>query len=146
VASDWNRPEKNYALVKKILSRFSSLNIHVVGEIEESSSHATHHGLITEREKLFQLLGNAKAIICPSIFDAAPGILFEAAVMGCNIIASKNCGNWMICHDELLVDPFRPANFFQKIPLALEKKFDNNLDYFLQANSYRNLLETISVF
>lgn len=146
VSSDWNRVEKNYDLVKKILSRFSRLNIHIVGEMEETFSHATHHGLITEREKLFQLLGNAKTIICPSLFDAAPGILFEAAVMGCNMITSKNCGNWMICHDELLVDPFRPVHFFQKIPLALEKKFDDNLDYFLKADSYRNLMETISVF
>ena len=32
--------------------------------------------------------------------DAAPGILFEGAVMGCNLVASKNCGNWEVCHPD----------------------------------------------
>lgn len=146
VASIWSRLEKNYKLVKKIVSRLRGLNIHIVGEIEKKLANAKHHGLITRREDLFTLLGNAKTIVCPSLFDAAPGILFEASAMGCNIIASKNCGNWKICNEKLLVDPFDFSNFLEKIHLSLTKKFDDNIDYFLKTNPYKNLIDTIWVF
>jgi len=51
---------------------------------------------------VFRLMGNAKTIVSTSRYDAAPGILFEGSVMGCNLVASRNCGNWKICHTELL--------------------------------------------
>lgn len=143
VASSWRRPEKYYKLVKKITSRLKGLNIHVVGELENKNNNATYHNFITNREELFGLLGNSKTIICPSLFDSAPGILFEGSAMECNIIASKNCGNWMLCNDELLVDPFKLTNFIDKISVSLTKKYDDNINYFLKNNSYNNLIETI---
>jgi len=146
VASSWGRPEKNYNFVKKIASQCKDLNIHVVGETEKKLPHAEYHGLVTGREELFALMGRSKAIICPSLFDAAPGILFEASAMGCNIIASKNCGNWQICNEALLVDPFNLNNFLEKISLSLSKKYEDNIDYFMKTKSYKNLIETISVF
>jgi glycosyltransferase involved in cell wall biosynthesis len=146
VASSWSRPEKNYNFVKKIASQCKDLNIHVVGETEKKLPHAEYHGLVTGREELFALMGRSKAIICPSLFDAAPGILFEASAMGCNIIASKNCGNWQICNEALLVDPFNLNNFLEKISLSLSKKYEDNIDYFMKTKSYKNLIETISVF
>ncbi|HLE25580.1 MAG TPA: glycosyltransferase [Thermodesulfobacteriota bacterium] len=146
IASAWSRPEKNYKLVKKIVLQCKGLNIHIVGEVEEKLVGVKHYGLITKREELFILLGNAKTIVCTSLFDPAPGILFEASAMGCNIIASKNCGNWQICNEELLVDPFNLNNFLEKIFLSLTKKFHDNIDYFLKTKSYQNLIDTILVF
>ncbi len=146
VASSWGRLEKNYSLVKKIISRCKSLNIHIVGEVENKISYANYHGLITDREELLVLLGRSKTIVCPSLFDAAPGILFEASAMDCNIIASGNCGNWQICNDELLVDPFNLNNFLEKIYLSLSKKYEDNIGYFMKTDSYQNLIDTISVF
>ena len=146
VASTWNRPEKNYKLVKKIVSRCKSLNVHIVGETEIKFANVKHHGLITRRKDVFELLGRTKTIVCPSLFDTAPGILYEASAMDCNIIASKNCGNWQICNKGLLVDPFNLHSFLEKISHSLHKKYEDNIDYFLNTNSYKNLVETIMVF
>ncbi|HZX13067.1 MAG TPA: glycosyltransferase [Thermodesulfobacteriota bacterium] len=145
IASYWCRPEKNYKLIKKIVSQLRDLNIHIVGESEKKLPDAKHHGLITKREDMFKLLGNTKTIVCPSLFDAAPGILFEASAMGCNIVASKNCGNWQICNEKLLVDPFNLNNFLEKITVSLTEKFSDNIDYFLKTESYKNLIGTILV-
>jgi glycosyltransferase involved in cell wall biosynthesis len=146
IASSWSRPEKNYKLVKDILSNSKGLSIHIVGELEEKLVGAECHGLVTKREDLFGLIGRAKTVVCPSLFDAAPGILFEASAMGCNIIASKNCGNWEICNEALLVDPFKLDNFLEKLSLSLQKKYEDNMEYFMQTESYKNLMDTISVF
>jgi glycosyltransferase involved in cell wall biosynthesis len=146
VASSWSRPEKNYNLVKKIVSEYKDLNIHIVGETEKECFHANYHGLVTRRDELFALLGESKTIVCPSLFDAAPGILFEASAMGCNIITSKNCGNWHICNEKLLVDPFNLNGFLEKISLSLSRKYEDNIDYFMRNKSYKNLIDTSSVF
>jgi glycosyltransferase involved in cell wall biosynthesis len=143
IASSWNRSEKNYKFVKEIASRLKDLNIHVVGEVEKKDNNATYHNLITNRKEMFGLLGNSKTIVSPSLFDAAPGILFEASAMGCNIVASKNCGNWMLCNEILLVDPFNLSSFLEKIHLSLSKKYDDNINYFFKTNSYNNFIETI---
>ena len=145
ISSSWGRPEKNYKLVKKIVSRLRSSRIHIVGEIEEKIPGVTYHSLVTEREKVFALMGRAKTVVCPSRYDSAPGILFEAAAMECNIIASKNCGNWMICNDQLLIDPFTTDQFVHKCALSLAHKFDDNMNFFLASESYCNLAETIQV-
>jgi glycosyltransferase involved in cell wall biosynthesis len=146
VASSWSRSEKNFPLVEEITSRARHCSVHIVGEVERQVPGATHHGLVADREELFSLMGNAKAVVCPSTFDAAPGILFEASAMGCNIVASRNCGNWRLCHKELLVEPFSVAQFLQKIGYALSRKYEDNMQLFLRADSYRNLLETLAVF
>jgi glycosyltransferase involved in cell wall biosynthesis len=145
-ANSWNRPEKNYALVKKVARRLRGASIHIAGDTGGRSPYATHHGLVADRTEFFKLIGRAKTVVCPSLFDAAPGILFEASAMGCNIVASKNCGNWMICNDQLLVDGIDPAQFLEKITLSSHAKYQDNMDYFLQTGSYQHLLEVISVF
>jgi glycosyltransferase involved in cell wall biosynthesis len=146
IAGSWARPEKNYALVRKLVTCLRGLNIHIVGEVKTRADHATYHGLIITRQDLFSLLGRTKAVVCPSLFDAAPGILFEGSAMDCNLVASKNCGNWQICNERLLVDPFTLDQFLQKTALSVSEKFDDNMSVFLNSDSYRSLLETLSVF
>ncbi len=143
IAGTWTRPEKNYKLLEEMVSRCKGLNINIIGEVEKRSAHARHHGLIITRGDLFTLMGRAKTVVSPSLFDAAPGILFEASVMGCNIIASKNCGNWRVCNANLLVDPFHVDNFVEKISISLSQKYEDNLDYFLTTNSYQRLIDAI---
>lgn len=146
VANRWSRREKNFPLVEKLIAASSGLNIHVVGEVERKSSKAVYHGLVHERDALFSLMGNAKTVASPSLFDAAPGVLFEASAMGCNVVASKHCGNWELCHPRLLVEFLDYKEFRQKIGLSLTGSFDDNINLFLSAQSYRNLLDTIDVF
>lgn len=145
IASDWSRPEKNFELVKKIISELKNKTIHIIGNVGEYIPGVTLDGVITDREKLFELLGNSKTIVCPSIFDAAPGILFEASALGCNIITSKNCGNWQICNEALLADHFNIKTFLKKISISLEKKYDDNMHLFLQSESYKKLIETLNL-
>lgn len=144
VASSWLRPEKNLPLLRQIVARCRNLRIHIVGEIGGPLPGAQCQGLVTDREQMFGLLGRSKTIVSPSQFDAAPGILWEASVMGCNVIASPNCGNWMLCHKALVAHPASPDVFVNKIGMSLEKKFTDNLQFFLDANCYADLVETIT--
>lgn len=141
VSSSWARPEKNYRWVKRLIAALPRTAIHVVGEIENEQklAPAHYHGLVASRDRLFELMGRAKTVASPSLYDSAPGILFEAAAMGCNIVASKNCGNWMICHDELLVQPCSANAFTNAIRRSLTKKLDDNMRFFLATESYRKL-------
>jgi len=146
IASAWSRPEKNYDLVKKITSKCKDLKIHIIGETEEKMKGIVYHGTIIKREELYSFLGRTKTVVCPSLRDSAPGILFEASAMGCNIIASKNCGNWRLCNQDLLVEPFHLTGFLKNIHLSLLKEYPDNKDYFLNSNSYQDLIDTIKIF
>lgn len=144
VASSWKRPGKNYGLVRKIISRGDGLNIHVVGNVERRHSPAAHHGVVTRRDDLYALLGRSKSLACPSFVDAAPGVLFEASAMGCNVIASENCGNWQLCNERLLADSCSPRAFLEKIGLSVNGAYSDNRDRF--RGGYKDLVETLSVF
>jgi len=145
ISSSWNRTEKNYGLVADLVKGLKKYNVHIIGNVDKKFDFITYHNLVTGRSKLFSLIGNAKTIISPSKFDPAPGVLFEASALGCNIVASKNCGNWEICNEELLVDPYTLENFLEKIKISLTNKYDDNISYFLETESYRNLLNIFSV-
>ncbi len=143
IANDWSRPEKNFELLKQVAFACPNLSIHVVGELAEELPCAKAHGLITNREEIHSLMGRAKAVVSPSVFDAAPNILFEASAMDCNLVCSKNCGNWQICNEALLADPFTPENFIRRVRLAATGRFKDNLNLFILKNSYQKLKDLI---
>ncbi len=147
LASSWGRREKNYPWIKQLISTMPGAVIHIVGEIRERETlpAAYYHGLLTDRDAVFELMGRAKAIASPSVYDSAPGILFEASAMGCNIVASKNCGNWMICHDDLLVEPFNVKTFATAIGRSLTRKYADNMQFFLDRQTYRKLIDIIEL-
>jgi len=91
-------------------------------------------------------MGRAKALICPSHFDAAPHVIYEASAMGCNIIATKRCGNWMICNPKLIAESSGTNAFLEKVPYAVERKLEDNMGHFLESGSYDDLVETLSIF
>lgn len=139
IASSWEREEKNSALLAAIATCLDGAAVHVAGEFAKPIPSATHHGFVGTREELFRLMGRARAVVSPSLFDAAPGILFEGSVMGCNVIASKNCGNWELCNEGLLVSEFTADGFAQAIQRARTMKFADNMDRFLYPSSYAAL-------
>jgi hypothetical protein len=143
IASDWGRVEKNYALVSRLGRRLGGLRVHVVGDVPHPLRWAVHHGFLRDRGTLFELMGRARSIVCPSLIDAAPGILFEGSVMGCNLVASKNCGNWDVCHPDLLVEPFDEGHMSERIHLAAARKYDDRLDHFTTQGAYRELTAII---
>ena len=146
VTNDWGRPEKNSRMMVEIIKKCNGLNTHIVGEINEKPNGAVCHSFIARREDLFRLMGRTKALVSPSLFDASPGILYEASAMGCNLVASKNCGNWKICNDDLLVETYNTDSFLEKIELAISKRFTDNLDFFVNSNSYEKLKNVITGF
>jgi glycosyltransferase involved in cell wall biosynthesis len=143
IASDWGRVEKNYPLVSRLGRPLDGLRVHLVGDVPHPLGWAVHHGFLPDRQTLFELMGRAKSIVCPSLIDAAPGILFEGAMMGCNLVASKNCGNWEVCHPDLVVEPFDEECVAKCIHLATSRKYDDRLDRFTAQGAYRELTAII---
>lgn len=146
IANDWSRPEKNLPLTRGITRKLRDLNIHMVGELSEKVPGVRHRAFIPNREAMFRLMGNAKVVVSTSAFDAAPGILFEASAMHCNVVASRNCGNWQLCNSELLVDPVSVQGFNSKVRLASTRKFDDNISFFKGKESYEDLKDLVSIF
>lgn len=145
IASNWSRPEKNWALARELVRRYPGLEIHIVGESAEPVGNAIYHGLLTDRAALFQLMGNARVVVSPSRLDAAPGILFEAVMMGCNVVASKNCGNWEICNPALLAEALWVREFGERIERARTQEYHHNLEAFLQPSARQILIEILDV-
>ncbi len=145
VANRWARPEKNYRMVRKIISRCHDLNIAVVGEVPDRQEHTAYYPFISAEERLFGLFGRARSVVVPSVLDAAPGVLFEASALQCNVVASKNCGNWRLCNEALLVDPPDLGVYVDRIRRAVERKLPDNMAYFLLPSSYRDLVDTLAV-
>jgi glycosyltransferase involved in cell wall biosynthesis len=143
IASDWSRAIKNYALVRKIVARCAGLNVHIVGAAEPSVP-AQHHGVITARADLYALLGRTRTVVCPSLLDAAPGVLFEASAMGCNVIASPNCGNWRLCNERLVAERCSAGAFVSAIQRSQRARHPDHREQF--SGGYADLVETLSVF
>jgi len=142
VASRWDRPEKNYEMVKKIAKSFDGLKISVVGECEEKQKNISYYGLIEDYPKVLSLMADSKVLISTSLYDASPNVLFEAAFLNCNIVASRNCGNRRLCHSDLLVSSYTLNNYISCIEKALKKPYKSNLDIFLRSDSIK-ILENI---
>lgn len=145
VSNDWHRIEKNFSYVAKIAAGLPNTNIHIVGEIPYTIPGVISHGIISDFKTLYNLMGDSKTIVSPSRLDAAPGILYEGAVMGCNVIASKNCGNWRLCNSKLLVENFTPQSFIEKIRIGLSGKFPENSGEFVAALDSVDLLELLKI-
>jgi glycosyltransferase involved in cell wall biosynthesis len=117
----------------------------VVGEVDAPCPGATHHGFVADRTTLFALMGRARVVACPSLFDAAPGILFEASALGCNVVASRNCGNWQLCHPDLLAQRMDVGSFAGAITLALSRKYEDHARRYLDSRSIERLVEVLDV-
>ena len=144
VASRWDRVEKNFPFVREIIEHCPELRTHVVGLAAPPVGASVRHGLLTSRAELFALMARARAVVCPSLFDAAPGVLFEADALGCNVVASKNCGNWALCAPELLVERRTVSGFVAAARHGAARAFsrDKSLD---MTGSYALLLDICAV-
>lgn len=143
VASRWDRPEKNFPMLQAIASACPHLRVGIVGLCEQPPALCECFGMLTERAEVLKLLGDARVLVCPSIFDAAPGILYEGAAMGCNLVASQNCGNWSLPHPDLLVESFTAQGFVEKCGLAVCRPFPDQRHKFLAGSSQGELLQQL---
>lgn len=143
VASDWRRFEKNFNLMQQIVRLLPDRSVHIVGSCPAPVPGAVLHDFVADRERLFALMGESRCVAAPSRLDAAPGVLWEAAVLGCNVVASRNCGNWMVCPDALVVDDYTAEGFAAAIGRATEQPLSAGLDEF--AGGYPALIEILDV-
>jgi glycosyltransferase involved in cell wall biosynthesis len=132
---------KNYPLVREIAARLPRRRLHIVGAFDEPCPHAVHHGVLADRRELFSLLGRAKTLACPSLLDAAPVVLFEASAMGCNVVATKNCGNWELCHEELAAERCTADDLVEHIERSLSRPYADNRDRF--RGGYAELVDAL---
>jgi glycosyltransferase involved in cell wall biosynthesis len=144
VASSWSRVEKNLPMVRRIAASLPGFHIGIVGECDQPVPGATSYGFVVDSARVLAIMADAKALVCPSGFDASPGILFEASRIGCNVVASRNCGNWMLCHEDLLVDPFTEEGFVEAARRAVRRKYPDNMSRFLEEGSYARLLDVLA--
>ena len=143
-ASSWDRGVKNYPMVHKIAMKFQHAAIHIAGYVSSPMPCIVHHGLMPNRA-LIELMGNTRTVVCPSLIDSAPGILYEASAMECNVVASRNCGNWELCNAELLADRCHVDAFADCIARSLTRSYPDNMARFLEPSSYADLIETLMV-
>jgi glycosyltransferase involved in cell wall biosynthesis len=120
------------------------LNIHIVGDVDRPCPPARQHGVVARREDLYDLLGRSKTIVCPSLLDAAPGVLFEASAMGCNVITSPNGGNWQLCNERLLAERCSADVFVSRINRSLAAPHEDNRERF--RGGYVDLVDTLTAF
>ena len=118
VASDWKRAEKNFPLLKKLCYAFQQKNVMVIGFVPERLPNGVITFETMSQEDVLQAMVQAKVVVCPSRYDEAPNVLFEAAIAGCNLVCSKNCGNYQLADPDLVADLELPS-FVEKIKLAL---------------------------
>ena len=70
--------------------------------------------------------------------------LTEGSALGCNLVTSKNCGNWEICHPTLLAHPLTVSRVVSRIRQSVDAPVPDNMGYFLHKRSYEKFLEILS--
>lgn len=92
------------------------------------------------QSELFSYLKRSKILIIPSTGDASPNILYEGLHVGCNILLTKNCGNYELFPDISVLEDTDDIDLFIKHIYLLKhhpihyniqndrKKFSNYLE------------------
>jgi len=84
-------------------------------------------------------------LLCMGLQKSISHELYEASALGCNVVASENCGNAALCDDALRVREFSPAEFVERTRSALATKQEDRITPFLDEKPYRDFLETLDV-
>jgi glycosyltransferase involved in cell wall biosynthesis len=84
--------EELNAALKTLIAINESFEFHFVGPIPESKrindSRIIYHGLITENEKMRELLQASDFLVCPSHSEGMPNVIMEGMASGCAVIAT----------------------------------------------------------
>ena len=62
--------------------------------------------------------------------------------MGCNVVASRNCGNWRLCADHLIPERCAPAPFLDAIEIAVSAPVPDHRALF--RGGYRELVDMLA--
>jgi len=120
VASDWRRGEKNFPLLRQLCKAFAHKKIMVIGFVPERLPASVIAFDTMSQDDVVQAMIQAKVVVCPSRYDEAPNVLFEAAVAGANIVCSRNCGNYQVTDTDLIAR-LELRDFARKVRTALQR-------------------------
>jgi hypothetical protein len=62
------------------------------------------------------------------------------------VVASRNCGNWALCHPDLLVDPPVVGEYAARAERAVKEPFRRDHDPFGSDRSAAELEDLLAVF
>lgn len=95
-AYNWKRSCKNIMLVKVLLNYYSNYNYKciIIGKGYNNLNDNITYLKYVNQEDISAILENIKVLVVPSRYDSSPNILVEALKYGCQIITSKNVGNY----------------------------------------------------
>ena len=138
ICYDLSRKLKNYDLVYKILNTNKLDNINIIIIVKTQNIIKILKPNIkyldyVDNKILLEYIKNTKTILIPSMFDSNPNTLKEALSFKCNIITSKNVGNYDILNKNLIINDFYSINeWIDKIILSIEKEYiiDYNIIYY----------------
>ena len=95
------------------------------------------------QSELFSYLKRSKIVIIPSTGDASPNILYEGLHFGCNVLLTKNCGNYELFPDiSVLEDVDNIDLFIKHIYLLKEHPINYNIQN--DRKKFNNYLEILS--
>ena len=143
VATDWRRGEKNFPLLAQLCRSFVRRRIMVIGFLPERLPDSVIAFDKMSQGDVVQAMAQTKVVVCPSRYDEAPNVLFEAAIAGANIVCSKNCGNYRLT-DKELVARLEPIDFSDKIQTALGKHRAPNTGDFCKRDLSRWIVQELS--
>jgi len=130
-ATDWKRPEKNFELLKSICKKLnlSRKRVAVVGLCPEELPKEIMRFPIVSQDELYYLMCDSRLLACPSRYDEAPNVLFEASLAHCNIVCSHNCGNFRLAAPELRAK-LEAEDFVRKIRKGLKEPLKGDPEAF----------------
>lgn len=126
-AYNWKRKCKNYDLALKIINH-PSLEKYKIIIVGENHNGKYGNNVISKNYmknlQLLELLTNVKVLVVPSRFDSNPNILTEAIVSGCNVVTSRNVGNYENLDKKCIVDNYQNVeDWIEAIKKCSEQRF-----------------------
>lgn len=133
VCSQLWRKIKNPNFVKELFldKRLENYNKIVIGDGDLFDGLNINNLTVMKQQSnsiVLYYMKKSKLLLLPSLFDSSPNTLYEAIECGCNILTSKNIGNWELFNPESICDDVYNKNeWFDKIEKNLIKQISNHL-------------------
>jgi len=134
ICSDFNRKIKNCKFVKKLFqqAKFTSLKKLVIGQGDLFDTGVPNIEIYPPQPNhlISSFMKQCKVLVFPSLFDSSPNTVYEALESGCNVVISKNIGNWKQFHkDSVCNDVYDEKEWILKIQKNVKQKINHFIEF-----------------
>jgi hypothetical protein len=132
IAYNWKRNIKNYKLVIDIINKIEidPKKIIVIGNEQIKYNKNIVSIDYLENNKINDLLKKCKTLIITSYYDSNPNVLIEGVANGCNIVTTKNVGNYENIDNRGLVINYNDISEWIKIITnSLKERYKYNGEF-----------------